>query len=477
MVAIPFVGGSYTSRSTTFDAERTVNLYMEINEVGGQNPSAVLYGTPGLLKRWTLHVGTGGIRGLHRDPRTGRVFAVQSTGFVELHSDGTTTVHGTLASADGRVSMDSNDTQILIVDGQPNGGYVFTLSTDTFTTITDTDFYGADTVVYLGSYFILNRPGTAQFYQSAQNDGLTYDGLDISTADAGPDLLQGVYSDTRNLWLIGTESTEVWFNSGAPVGVSFDRIDGAILAAGAVNPRAVAILGQVVAWMGETQDGTLAVYRGDNFTLNRISTHPVEAAIGAWGALDLVYAYAYQQEGHQFFVWTHPNGTWSYDATTGLWHERQSLDHLGTLGRHRVCCHTTGFGVHLGGDYADGRVYQMDLDTYTDDGEAIVRERRLPVVVAGQRYIKHRKIELDLERGVGLDASPTVGDDPVVLMRYSDDNGKTWSSERSAAMGKQGEYTTRAIWRRLGRSRHRVYEFRISDPVKVALVGAEADVQ
>lgn len=477
MVAIPLAGGSYTSRSTTFDAERTVNLYTEIGESPGTKQPAVLYGTSGLRKRWTLTIGTGGIRGLHRDPRTSRVFAVHNTGFVELLSDGTSTLRGTLGSSDGQVSMDSNDTQILIVDGQPNQGYVFTLSTNTFTAITDPDFFGADTVTYLGSYFVLNRPGTAQFYQSAQNDGLTYNGIDLSTADAGPDLLRGTYSDTRNLWLIGTESAEVWFNSGAPVGVSFDRIDGAILPAGTVNPHAVAILGQIVAWMGETTEGTVSVYRGDNFTLNRISTHAVETAIGAWGDLDLVQAYAYQQEGHQFFVWTHPNGTWSYDAITGLWHELQSFDGIGTLGRHRVCCHTTGFGVHLGGDYADGRVYEMDLDTYTDDGEAIVRQRRLPVIVDGQRWIRHRRLELDMERGVGLDGSPTVGDDPVVLMRYSDDHGRTWSDERQAAIGKQGEYETRVIWRRLGRSRNRVYEVTITDPVKVALIGAEVDVQ
>ena len=476
MVTIPLAGGSYTSRSTTFDAERTVNLYTEIAESTGAKQQAALYGRPGLFTRWTLSIGSGGIRGLHRDPRTSRVFAVQNTGFVELHSNGTSTLRGTLGSSTGTVSMDSNDTQVLIVDGQATQGYVFTLSTDTFTTITDLDFYGADTVAYIGSYFVLNRPDTAQFYQSAQNDGLTYNGIDISTADAGPDLLQGVYSDTRNLWLIGTESTEVWFNSGAPVGVSFDRIDGAILPAGAVNPHAVAVLGQIVAWMGTTRDGTVTVFRGETNTLNRIATHAVEFSISGWGALDTVRAYAYEQEGHQFFVWTHPNGTWVFDAATGIWSEWESYDDLDVLGRHRVCCHTVGFDMHLGGDYNDGRIYEMDLDTYTDDGDPIVRQRRLPVLADGRRWVRHIQLEVDFERGVGLDGAPPEGVDPTITMQYSDDHGKTWSDERDAAMGALGAYETRAIWRRLGRSRNRVYEITITDPVKVSLIGAEIEL-
>jgi hypothetical protein len=60
-------------------------------------------------------------------------------------------------------------------------------------------------------------------------------------------------------------------------------------------------------------------------------------------------------------------------------------------------------------------------------------------------------------------------------MQYSDDGGHTWSSERWTSLGNIGKYRTRAMWRRLGRSRERVYRVLVSDPVKVVMIGAKLD--
>jgi hypothetical protein len=63
-----------------------------------------------------------------------------------------------------------------------------------------------------------------------------------------------------------------------------------------------------------------------------------------------------------------------------------------------------------------------------------------------------------------------------VMLRWSDDGGHTWSNEHLASMGKIGEYGKRVIWRRLGMTtklRDRVYEISGSDPVKIAIMGAE----
>ncbi len=66
--------------------------------------------------------------------------------------------------------------------------------------------------------------------------------------------------------------------------------------------------------------------------------------------------------------------------------------------------------------------------------------------------------------------------DPQLMLRWSDDGGHTWSNEHWASMGKIGEYGKRVIWRRLGMTtklRDRVYEISGSDPVKIAIMGAE----
>ena len=45
----PFVGSSYNGRSASFDAQRTINMYLERSESKSSRTPAMLVGTPGLL--------------------------------------------------------------------------------------------------------------------------------------------------------------------------------------------------------------------------------------------------------------------------------------------------------------------------------------------------------------------------------------------------------------------------------------------
>ncbi len=77
-------------------------------------------------------------------------------------------------------------------------------------------------------------------------------------------------------------------------------------------------------------------------------------------------------------------------------------------------------------------------------------------------------LQLDMEVGLGL--ATGQGSDPQVMMRWSDDGGKTWSNEYMRSAGKQGEYKKRIIWRRLGRGRDRIFEFVVSDPIAFSII-------
>jgi hypothetical protein len=73
-------------------------------------------------------------------------------------------------------------------------------------------------------------------------------------------------------------------------------------------------------------------------------------------------------------------------------------------------------------------------------------------------------------------SSYTLGSDPQVMLRWSDDGGHTWSNEHWSPLGKIGVYQQRVFWRRLGMTlklRDRVYELSGTDPVKIAIMGAE----
>ena len=134
-------------------------------------------------------------------------------------------------------------------------------------------------------------------------------------------------------------------------------------------------------------------------------------------------------------------------------------------------------GENIVGDYEDGRIYAFDLNTYVDDTQAQKWLRSWRALPTGENNLKrtsHHSLQLDCEAGVGL--VDGQGDDPQVMLRWSDDGGHTWSNEHWTSMGKIGEYGRRTIWRRLGMTtklRDRVYEVSGTDPVKIAVMGAQ----
>jgi hypothetical protein len=59
---------------------------------------------------------------------------------------------------------------------------------------------------------------------------------------------------------------------------------------------------------------------------------------------------------------------------------------------------------------------------------------------------------------------------PQLSLRWSDDGAKTWSNYYTVSLGLTGQYSVRAMWRRLGRSRNRVYEVSCSDAYALRLI-------
>lgn len=105
----------------------------------------------------------------------------------------------------------------------------------------------------------------------------------------------------------------------------------------------------------------------------------------------------------------------------------------------------------------------------------IRRLRRAPHVAQEDTRVYYRQFELDLERGVGL--ATGQGSDPSITLRLSRDGGETWGEPVALAAGRQGDYTARAIARRLGQARDTVFEVTVSDPVAWSLVGAWLDLE
>jgi hypothetical protein len=85
-----------------------------------------------------------------------------------------------------------------------------------------------------------------------------------------------------------------------------------------------------------------------------------------------------------------------------------------------------------------------------------------------EKPIQISRLWVDCESGVGNAA----GDDPQMTISISKDGGHTWGNEKTASIGKMGQYSKRAIFRRMGRGYDWTFKLRITDPVKRALIGA-----
>ena len=117
----------------------------------------------------------------------------------------------------------------------------------------------------------------------------------------------------------------------------------------------------------------------------------------------------------------------------------------------------------------------MGIDKFTDaDGGPIRRLRRSPHLSVDDDWLFYHSFQVILETGQGL--SSGQGSDPQLMLRWSNNGGKTWGNEHWVSSGEIGEYGTRALWRRLGRGYNRVFEVAVTDPVPWRGIGAYMDV-
>jgi len=465
-----FINGSYTLQTVNLDCQRCINLFPQINEGQGSTDGEIgsLVMTPGLRLLGTC--GSGPIRGMYVTS-TGGMCIVSGSEVYRVGLNWTFTLVGTLLTNSGAVSMADNGTQLIIVDGA--NGYIVSLSTGTFTQITDAGFPGGNTVCFQDGYFIVNNPGTGQFCWSNAYDGLTWDALNFVTAEGSPDATVAIVVNQRQVWAMGSRTVEVWWDSGADT--TFSRIDGAFIEYGCIAPQTALKFSNTVAWVGAGPNANGVVWMAVGYQPKRISNHAVENAIQNYGDISTATAWTYQENGHAFYCLNFPNAntTWVYDMSTGLWHERAYLGSDGNLQRHRAGCYTFGFQTHVVGDYANANIYALDDSVYTDNGTNIVRLRRAPHLSADGKRMFFTRFQLMCRVGSGLDGAVTYATDPTVELRYSDDFGNSWCSAKPRSLGQIGIFDKRVIWDRLGSARNRVFEIRITDPVPVAILGAE----
>ncbi len=470
-----FVGPSAFSRNAVFDPLTAVNLYFEKGSLGAK-AEGVFLGTPG--KPVFSNIGGFPIRGLYTTG-SGRCFTVMQNRLVELLSNGVGIERGLLDSFEAPVVMSDNEFELILVDGI--GGYILTLSSGVLAKITDPDFpNGTKTVCFMDGAFFCPVPNSGFFRYSGVQDGFSWNSLDELSAEAVPDPLQAVVPVQGALWGLGTRSKQV-FGSTGDGEVPYATIPGSPSATGCLSPFSPVVMGDRVFFLGSSNLGSPGVFVSNGYQVDRVSTPSIDSDIATWTDSDVSTALGYEQVGHSYYEISSRSGKRSHvlDVSTGLWQTRQSREPIsGTMNRDIAEWHAYAFGKNLVGDYRTGKIYELSLTDFRENGEFIIRERTGGNLSMKGKRIFLTRFGLSIQAGVGSPDTCGSDADPQMMLQISYDGGKTWGVERWRSMGRVGQYKKQLEWGSgLGYGYDLVVRVRISAGVQVAIMDAWADIE
>lgn len=477
---------AYGGKSIIASGQEQVNLYSELNPDPDAPVKITHYPTPGTL----LYSDSGFLdnsRGCYRTS-IGTAYYVIGRQVYFLTAARVLILVGTIADRESQIRFSDNGLVCVFVDGV--NGYVIDLTTNSFGIITDPNFYSADFVTLLDTFFIFNVAGTNQFFTSISNADFTlltttgaFDPLDIAAKSGFNDPIVGLASVHRELWLIGELTTEIWIGTGA-ADFYFQQVQGAYINHGCIAAQSIASTDVLVFYIMQDQQGKNIVVKGQGYELEEISTPRIVSEFNSYETTSDAIGFCFQIEDHAYYAVVFPtaNKGWLYDLTTSArtqtraWYEWNWTNTNGEFNRPRANCAMFVYGSVLVGDWENGLLLELDIDTYTDytpdEGNGpIVRVRTFPHMINNNNRISYSSFDVEIAPGEIEDEEA----DPQISLSWSNNKGKTYGNALMQSMGKTGEYSVVPQWNRLGMARDRVFKVSWSVNAKTALNGGFVD--
>ena len=463
-VPVQIAGPSYMSRSRPLSSQSTVNFYQEFNEAG--KAPFVIHSWPG---EKLLGSGVGADRGQH--VMAGIEYRVAGSNLYEVSRDGTHTNRGTV-SGGSRCIMANDGVNLFIV----NAGIVQQYSSDTqaITSVTDADIVGATAVDYLNNQFIYTKPNL--FIISNVGDGSTASGLNAAQAEAQPDDLERAFVFEDTVYMLGTESIERWYNTGVG-NPPFARITGGTRSIGIAAAHSVASNDEFMYWLSDDRQ----VYQASGGSERRVSSIAIAHAIENYDAVDDAVGWTMTLEGQNFYILSFPsaNKTWAISEALGEngWFE---LSADTNQGKYNCTSHSYAYNKHLVADETNGNLYELDLNTFDNNGETIHRTRVLSSIHGGLfeapgKRVQMSRFELILETGVGTISGQ--GEDPKIMIEASYDGGRSFAPGTWMRIGRLGETNIKAEWWEMVSFYDLIIKITTSDPVAYSIQSGAIDIR
>lgn len=406
MQSIPLFGSGIRAISDIVTRQRRVNCVYDIR-VDQDRANVVLLGTPGSAEWVPLE--TSAVRGWHVVGNLLYVCAGDKLFAITLSGVATEVASG--IPEFGNVAMADNSAQLILVTGGP--GYVYDISTNVLTDITDPYFpVGATSVTFLNGRFIVENPGTRQFFVSNLLDGLNWTYLGSSgifgTKENNSDLLVRVGNMNGVLVLWGSQSIEFWQDVGASP-LPYQRITGSTQSWGLAATLSAVSVGNTEYFLGFSPDGGLAVIKLNGYSPEQVSDSDLNSLFSSFTTTSDAVALTYTVYGHSIYQITFPSEdrSFAYDVKTGIWHEAQTG--VADQGRHFARYGITFGGKNYVSDEVAAAIYVLDKDITTDHGIPIKRQVFTRHLRSSGNVLTLSELFLDFETGVGTPASTPVG--------------------------------------------------------------------
>lgn len=417
---------------------RLMNLYRE--RVGNR---FVMKGVPGQQSFSDLN----DVLGRAITEVGGTLYAVSGGSLYSITSGGVATNLGVIAD-DVETFMEGYAANVTIVSG---GEYKVWNGT-TLSQVTGGAFEDIGSVAFLGGYTILTERNGSRFQWAELQDPETLDALNFATAEGVDDTLQRAMGHGGNLYLFGTNSTEIWSLTGAADANAFGRLSGGVIDRGLLAPKLALDFGEGLFFVGD--DGICYLLNGSQ--PQPVSGRGVETAIAQETP---THVFNYEVEGHKFIAVRFANRpTWIFDISMAEWHERavgNDLDPWNVVGSVKAYGSWRGINVLSGVVTIGG----------TDDlGQTIIKRATSTTFESDEQRFRVSQLIMRARTGFS-----DLGRDMTLIARFSRDRGVTWGPQKPRSLGDLGEYETRAVWRSQGQFRSLTMEVTLGDNVNAPI--------
>ena len=459
IVALPLIGPTYTNRSLPVDAQVTRNFYITLDQQGGEETS--FYPFPGLK---LFASGTGKSRGTGE--LNGVLYEIMGTNLNSISSAGVVTSIGAIEGND-RCVLDKDQVGNLVI--ATGVGKPYSYDGTTLTKGTDIDLPNANTVTYINRRVVYDATGGDVAYADLSAP-LSVNSANVAIAESKSDDTIAVYAYKQQVLVFGTDSIQPMYNSGSG-NPPYSFILNATAEIGTESPHSISSNNNFLYFLGSDK----AIYQMAGLGLRQIGNPAIGQEIENYSTVTDAFGECFTLDNTNYYMLSFPSGneTWLFNESAGIW---TNLAYGVNGDQHLMASYNFIYDKHLVTDRRNGNVYELDFDTYTDNGD-VIQHQRDTISINGQTFGKPgadifmNYLRLEIESGTSL-----VTAESQIIMQYSDDNGRSWSSERWLPIGNQGEYRHELVWYGLGTFKNRMFRFTMSDAIKWVLIRLSADI-